>query len=318
MRYIFLLVIVLTSLYAGGVMKPLYTYKVSAGLVTDILYEKSKLYAATDTGNIEVFDTKSKKTVMKIALDKIKDFMGDAIDSKIFSIDKLNDALLILSQDNGGYSRVHIYNASMLHVIISSDDRLNIIKAKFIDQDNILIALISNDIISYNIRTKKKNWSVQASMSKFSNFALNNDKTIVAIADESGEVHLLSTKDGTKVKILSGENVDNIFSIDFKGDVVLTGGQDRRAGVYNIKSGDAYYKKSQFFVYGVGLSPSGRIAAYSSDINNDIELFYTGSREVLGKYKANKMIVNSIYFINEEEFFVNSSSSEIGYYRVRR
>lgn len=317
MKYVFFLLMMFSSIYAKGLIKSEYIYTISSGLVTDILYNKQKLYCAADDGKIEIFDTKSKKNIKTIKLDKIKDFMGDEIDSKIFSIDMLNGSLLILSQDNGGYSRVHIYKSSILHVIISGSDSLNIIKAKFIDKDNILIALISNDVISYNIKTKKKNWITQASMSKFSNFALNNDKTLVAIADESGEVHLLSTKDGKKVKTLSGQNVDNIFSIDFKGDVVLTGGQDRRAGVYNLKNGDAYYKASQFFVYGVGLSPSGKIAAYSSDINNDVELFSTNTKEVLGKYKANKMIVNSIYFINEREFFINSSSPKVGYYKIK-
>ncbi len=317
MKYIFFLLLMIVNIYAKGLIQPEYVYKVSSGLVTDVLYNKQQLYCATDDGKIEIFDTKSKQIIQNIKLDKIKDFMGDAIDSKIFSIDLLDDSLLILSQDNGGYSRVHIYNSAALHVIIFSNDRLNIIKAKFIDKENILIALISNDIISYNIKSKKKNWTTQASMSKFSNFALNNDKTLVAIADESGEVHIISTKDGKKVKTLTGDNVDNIFSIDFKGDVILTGGQDRRVGVYNLKNGDAYYKMSHFFVYGVGLSPSGKTAAYSSDINNDVELFDTATREVLGKYKANKMIVNSIYFINEKEFFINSSSSEVGYYKIK-
>ncbi|UCN01439.1 WD40 repeat domain-containing protein [Sulfurimonas sp. SWIR-19] len=317
MKYLFFLVMVISGIHAKGLVQPEYIYKVSSGLVTDVLYKKQKLYCATDDGKIEIFNTKSKKNIQTIKLDKIKDFMGDAIDSKIFSLDLLDDSLLILSQDNGGYSRVHIYNSSALHVIISGDDRLNIIKAKFIDKENILIALISNDIISYNIKSKKKNWTTQASMSKFSNFALNNDKTLVAIADESGDVHLISTKDGKSVKTLHGDNVDNIFSIDFKGDIVLTGGQDRRVGVYNLKNGDAYYKMSHFFVYGVGLSPSGKTAAYSSDINNDVELFDTTTREVLGKYKADKMIVNSIYFINEKEFFINSSSPRVGYYKIK-
>ncbi|ADN09294.1 WD40 repeat domain-containing protein [Sulfurimonas autotrophica] len=317
MKYIFFLFLLFSSIYAKGLVQPDYTYKISSGLVTDILYNKQKLYCAADDGKIEVFNTKSKKKIQTIRLDKIKDFMGDEIDSKIFSLDMFNGSLLILSQDNGGYSRVHLFDATGLHVIISGSDRLNIIKAKFIDKDNILIALISNDIISYNIKSNKKNWTTQASMSKFSNFALNNDKSLVAIADESGIVHILATKDGAKTKTLRGQNVDNIFSIDFKRHVVLTGGQDRRAGVYNLKNGDAYYKTSKFFVYGVGLSPSGNLAAYSSDINNDVEVFNTNTREILGKYKATKMVVNSIYFINEKEFFINSSSPKVGYYKIK-
>jgi hypothetical protein len=317
MKYLFLVLIFFSGLYGQKLIKPEHVYKVSSGLVTDILYDNKELYASTDNGRVEVFDTKKKKEIMHIDLTKIKDFMGDEVSSKIFSLDMLNNTLLILSQDSQGYSRVHLYKNKKLVQIISKDDKLNIIKAKFIDNDTIVIALISNDIISYNIKTKKKNWITQASMSKFSSFDLNNNRNLVAIADESGDVHILSTKDGKKVKTLSGQNVDNIFSIAFKGDIVLTGGQDRRAAVYNVKTGSGYHKSSNFFVYGVGLSPSGAIGAYSSDLKNDVTLFYTRTREPIAKYKSNKTIVNSIYFINEKEFFINSSSKNIGYYKVK-
>ena len=316
-KYIVLILVFFTSLYAQKLVEPEYVYSISSGLVTDVLSKDAKLYAATDVGNVEIFDTKSKELINTISLDKIKDFMGDEVNSKIFSLDMLHKKLLILSQDTGGYSRVHIFSDGKLTSIISKDDRLNIIKAKFINDTTIVIALISNDIISFDINTKKKNWITQASMSKFSSFALNNSRDLVAIADESGEVHLLSTKDGSKTKTLSGQNVDNIFSIAFRGDVVLTGGQDRRAGVYNVKTGKGYHKSSNFFVYGVGLSPSGAIGAYSSDLKNDVTLFHTKTREPIAKYKSNKAIVNSIYFINENEFFINSSSKSVRYYKVK-
>jgi hypothetical protein len=306
-----------SSLYAQKLVKPEYVYKISSGLVTDVLTDKNKLYVSTDVGNVDIFDMKSKKEIKTIKLDKIKDFMGDDVSSKIFSLDMLNGTLLILSQDSGGYSRLHLLKDGKLRQIVSKDDRLNIIKAKFIDTKKVVIALISNDIISYSIDTKQKNWVTQASMSKFSSFALNNDRSLVAIADESGDVHVLSTKDGSKVKTLSGQNVDNIFGIAFRGDTVLTGGQDRRAAVYNVKTGSGYHKSSNFFVYGVGLSPSGKIGAYSSDLKNDVTLFYTKTREPIAKYKSNKAIVNSIYFINEKEFFINSSSNMVGYYQVK-
>ena len=310
-------VVFFSSLFAQTLLQPAYVYKTSKGLATDIIYVKNRLYVATDTGRVDIFNTKTKKEIKHLQLSKIKDFMGDDIDSKIFTIDMYKGVLLLLSQDNGGYSRVNFYTNGKLENVISYDNKLNIIKAKFIDKDTILLALISNDIISYNVKTKKKNWTVQASMSKFSNFALNNDRSAVAIADESGDVHILSTKDGTKIKTLSGQNVDNVFSIDFKGDVVLTGGQDRRAGVYNLKNSNAYYKASKFFVYGVGLSPSGKIGAYSCDINNDVKLFNTATRETLAKYKVTKMVVNSIYFINEKEFFIDSNSPKILYYKLK-
>ena len=316
MKYLVVFFLLVSTLFAQKLLEPLYSYKISQGVATDMLYAKKRLYISSDVGEIDVFNTKTKKRVGSIILGKIKDFMGDTIESKIFSIDMLNGTLLVLSQDIGGYSRLHLYQNKKLTQIISHESMLNITKAKFIDKHTVLLALISNDIISYDIRTKKRNWTVQASMSKFSDFALNNKKTLVAVTDESGDVHVLSTKDGKIEKRLTGENVDNVFSIDFKGNTILTGGQDRRAVIYNLKNGSAYYKMSSFFVYGVGLSPSGKIGAYSCDMSNDVELFNTVNRESLGKYKVTKKVVNSILFLNEKEFFINSRSPSVGYYKL--
>ena len=317
MKYLVVFFLLLSTLCAQKLLKPVYSYTISQGVSTDMVYAKKRLYISSDTGKIDVFNTKTKKIVESIRLGKIKDFMGDTIDSKIFSIDVLNGTLLILSQDNAGYSRIHLYKNKKLTQIISNTDMLNITKAKFIDKHTILLALISNDIISYDIHTKKRNWTVQASMSKFSDFSLNNNKTLVAVTDESGDVHVLSTKDGKKMKTLTGQNVDNVFSIDFKGNTILTGGQDRRAAVYNLKSRSAYHKMSSFFIYGVGLSPSGKIGAYSCDMSNDVELFNTANRESLGKYKVTNKVINSILFLNEKEFFINSRSPNVGYYKVK-
>ena len=317
MRYIVIFFLLFSTLFAQKLLLPVYVYKTSEGLVTDVFYAKEKLYISTDSGKIDIFNTKSKKKIQSIQLDKIKDFMGDEIASKIFTIDLLDKNLLILSQDNGGYSRIYLYKNQKLVPVITSQDKLNIIKAKFIDKNTILLALISNDIISYNINTHMKNWTIQASMSKFSNFSLNNDRTKVAIADESGNVHVIYTRNGKKFKTLSGENVDNLFGIAFRNGVVLTGGQDRRAAVYNLNNSSAYYKLSKFFVYGVGLSPNGKVGAYSCDMDNNIEVFDTVNRENLGKFKATKKVVNSINFINEKEFFLNSNSKDVLYYKLK-
>ncbi|MBA1432660.1 MAG: WD40 repeat domain-containing protein [Epsilonproteobacteria bacterium] len=317
MRILLTMFFLVASLFAQKLVQPVYVYKTTKGLATDVDYAKNRLYIATDAGRVDIFDTKTKKELKHIDLTKIKDFMGDEIDSKIFTIDMHKDILLILSQDSGGYSRVHFYENKALKQVISQADKLNIIKAKFIDKNNILLALISNDIILYNVQSRKIIWSKQASMSKFSNFALNAKRSIVAVGDESGAVHLLDTKNGKKLQTLDGENVDNLFSVAFRGDIVLTGGQDRRAAVYNIKSGLSYHKISHFFVYGVGLSPSGKIGAYSCDIDNNVELFHTATQEKIATYKATKKVVNSIYFINEKEFFINSSAKSVGYYRVK-
>jgi len=311
------LMMVVGLAFGANLQKPLYVYKVESGLVSDILYTKGKLYIATDDGDIEIFDTATHKKLKTLTLEKVKDFMGDEVESKIFSLDMVDGTLMILSQDSGGYSRVHLYKDEKLTEVISKENAYNVIKAKFIDKNRLVMALISNDVICYNLQTKKQEWDTQASMSKFSNFALNEARTQMAVVDESGEVHIIALKDGKKLHTLSGENVDNIFSVDFRNGVVVTGGQDRRVGVYNLNNSMKYHKMASFFVYGVGLSPSGKVAAYSCDMDNNVELFSTQTRESLGKFQGTKMVVNSVNFLNEKEFFINSSAHSVGYYKLK-
>ena len=148
MKYIFVLFLFISTLFAQQkLLEPNSFYTIPQGLATDIVYANKKLYIASDSGKVDVFSTKSQKQLQEVTLSKIKDFMGDEIDSKIFSIDLVDGALLILSQDNGGYSRVHIYKNNKLTLIISGDEHLNITKAKFINKHTILLALISGAIL---------------------------------------------------------------------------------------------------------------------------------------------------------------------------
>lgn len=317
MRSFVIVMVCVVTLLAQGVHKPLASFQVTHGMASDIVYGDGLLYIASDAGVVDIYDTKKQIKQQTLHLGKIKDFMGDEVDSKIFSLDYLDGRVLILSQDNNGYSRLHIYEGGKLKPVFDATRHLNVIKAAFIDKERVLLALISNDILSYAIKTGKIEWSMQASQSKFSTFALNGERSGVAVSDESGDVHILETKTGRILKQLSGMNVDNVFSIDYKGGVVLTGAQDRRAAVYDVQSGTGYYKQASFFVYGVGLSPSGKRAAYSCDMQNNVTLFHTQTRQNLGKFRSTGKIVNKIYFIDEDRFFILSSAPSVGLYDVR-
>ena len=255
---------IITSLYSSNIKKPDLQLEADAAVI-DIVYNDNKLYVSTIASVVNIFDLKSNKKIETIKLPKIKDFMGDKVDAKVYSIDALNSKLLILSQAEHGYRSIYIYENDKLTQIISPKMKLSIAKAKFIDSDTIIMALLSNDIISYDIKKKKQNWTIQASQSKFSNFVLNEAKTEVVVCDESGDLHILNINDGKILKTLSGQNLDNVFQVDYKNGIIATAGQDRRAVIYNTKFNSAYYKTANFLIYSVGLSPSGKIAGYASD-----------------------------------------------------
>ncbi|MDQ1244279.1 MAG: hypothetical protein QG565_619 [Campylobacterota bacterium] len=316
MKFIVLLAILAPLMFGTDIKEPRASFTSSGGVV-DIIYQDGKLYSATDAGSIDIFDFKSRVILEKIEVPKIKDFMGEEIDSKVYSVDKIKAKIMILSQDKEGFRRIHLYHDGKMELLIDSSEALAIAKAKFLDENTVLLALLSDELISYDIKKRTNNWMVQVSGAKFSDFVLNESKSEVVVADESGNIKIHSTKDGKLLKTLAGENLDNVFQVDYKGGVIATAGQDRRVVIYVPKAGSAYQVKSSFLVYSVGLSPSGAIVGYSSDENNNVTLLETASKSKIALFGKNRMTISKIVFINENEFLVASDDKIINLYSVK-
>jgi hypothetical protein len=316
MRQIILFTFLTSLLFCANIKEPVARF-VSSGSVVDIIYEDKKIYSATDAGCVDIFDYKTKKLIKKIQLPKINDFLGEKVDSKVYSVDKIGDKLLILSQAEQGFRRVHIYQNDKIELLFDSSKELTVAKAKFLDENTILLALLSDEIVSYDIKNRRNNWIVQVSGAKFSDFVLNESKNEVVIADESGNLKIHNTKNGKLIKTLSDENLDNVFQVDYKKGVIATAGQDRRMVIYVPTANSSYYIKSGFLVYSVGLSPSGKIVGYSSDELNNVSLLDSSTKSILGKFGGNKMTITKIVFINENDFLVSSDDKIINLYSVK-
>jgi hypothetical protein len=72
-----------------------------------------------------------------------------------------------------------------------------------------------------------------------------------------------------------------------------------------------------FLIYSAGLSPSAKLAGYSSDENNNVTVFNTSTQSILGVFGGNKMTLTNILFINEEEFLVSSDDNTINLYKIK-
>ncbi len=315
MKIIWMLLVLLTSVMAQKYIAPIKQYKADAQ-VLDVVVKDGRIYCATAGGCVDVFDLKHHKLVERITVKKIKDFMGDLIDTKVYSVDVDKKRVLLLTQAQQGYRRLYIHEGDTTKIVLDYTAQLPIAKAKFLDEHTVLLALLSDELLVYDLQTKTIKWRVQASGSTFSDFAINAKHDKVAVADESGEIQRLVIKDGAHLTMLKAQNLDNVFALDYKNGIIATAGKDRRCVVYDVNNGHAYYRSSHFFIYGVGLSPSGKIAAYSSDENNNITLFNTKSNSVIAQFGGNKMTISGIVFLNEKQFLVYSDSRTINLYQV--
>jgi len=317
MKKIIVLILLLSiSLLSNEFKKPTSTLTAS-GYVTDLVYKNNKIYVATDAGIVDIFDYETKKIIKKIKVPQVKDFMGDLIDSKVFSVDELGGEIMLLSKSAKGFNRVHIHKNTKNTLLIDYKQKLAIIKAKYLNKNTLLLALLSNEIISYNIKNKKENYRIQVNGAKFSDFALSEDKKRVVVTDESGVVSIFNTLDGKSIQVLDGQNLDNVYQISYKNGVIVTAGQDRRVAVYAPKFKSSYFIQSKFIVYGVGLSPNGKIACYSSDEDNNIILFNTITKSTIAKFGNNKATISDIEFVDENNLLVASNSKNINIYKIK-
>ncbi len=288
----------------------------ASGGVTDLVLNNDKLYVATAASSVDIFNIKTQEKINSIKMPQIKDFLGDIIDSKIYSVDVLEENILILSQGEKGGRNLDIYKDGKIENIIKDTERLFIGRAKFLDENHIIYALLSNQVYLYDIKNKKVLKEIQVSQSKFSSFRLTQDKSKLVICDESGVISMLDSKSFEILKIFRYQNLDNVFQVDIKNNLILTAGQDRRAAVYNLDTNEAYYKEYSFLVYAAALSPSTKLAAVASDEENNVTIFDTSSQANLYKLTQNKATLSNILFLNENEIIVTSDAKQINYYKI--
>ncbi len=317
-KYILLILVLVNILFAKDIknLKASKSFKASASVI-DLVYKKPYLYAATSSSAVDIFDLRTQKLIKTIKLPKVKDFVGDIIDSKVYSIDILKDKILITSQGKKGFRRIYIHENNTLSLIISEKSKMFIAKAKFINEDLIIFSLLSNQMFLYDIKNKKTLWEIQVSHSKFSDFALNEEKNTLILADESGDLKQIDVKTGKIQKRYEGKNLDNVFQIDFKNSFIATAGQDRRCVVYDKNKNSSYYKMASFLIYSVALSPQGNLVAYANDEDNNISVFKRSTKQNLYTLRGTKTTLNKIIFISENELFTASDDEIINYWKLK-
>lgn len=313
-RFLIIFFLLILKIFAKD-LSPEFSLIASAA-VTDLVLKEDKLFVATSASSVDIFNINTKEKIDSIKMPKIKDFMQDIIDSKIYSVDVLENTILILSQGEKGGRNIDIYKDGKIENIIKDKDRLFIARAKFLDENHIIYALLSNQIYLYDIKNKKVLNEIQISQSKFSHFKLNEDKSKVVIADESGILTMIDSKSFEVIKTFRNQNLDNVFQVDIKNNIILSAGQDRRAAVYSFNETNNYYKEFSFLIYSVGLSPNGNLAGVASDEENNVTIFNTKTKEELYKLTQNRSTLSNILFINENEIFVSSDDEKINYYKL--
>lgn len=290
----------------------------AGGNVQNIALYGDKIIAGTANGTLEIYTLEEGTFVSKIEFEKIKDFTGDLIAPKVFSVDMLENSstyLAVLQTTSGARELYIVENGKKIELIgVSKNMMIN--KAKFVDKNRILIALMSNELVLFDIASKKELYRVQANPSHFSDFAMNENKTIVASSCESGEITLSEISTGKTLKVLSKGNVDNVYKVDFKHGKILCAGQDRRGIVYDVQSGMFDRYDGSFLIYAGALSPSAKLGAFAFNEKNDIVIFDLTQKVMQHTLVGQRSTLNTIIFANEKVLVSGSDDKFIIIWRL--
>ncbi len=299
------------STFAFSTFSPVASIDIN-GTAKDMVLTDNKLVIATDMGHIEIYDSTSREKLQEISIPDVKDFMGDVIAARVMSTDVIGEQYLLLSDSGkGGYSDLYLYKNSTLTKLLGPEDKEAIIKARFVDEGHILLGYLSDEVALLDIVSKKELYRTQLSESKFSDFMLNEKKTESVFSCESGVLSIVDVKSGKVIKELKGQNVDNVYKVDFKAGKVSGAGQDRRGSLYDVKRGTGSYIEGSFLIYGTALSPSGKKVAFAMDEKNNISIYSTLNKSKIALLKGQKSTLNVIIFQDENRLFSASDDNKI-------
>ena len=243
----------------------------ASGNVKDVLVEANQLYAATDGGAIDIFDLENNELISKIAVPSFHDDIYDEnVTSKVYSIDKIGDKIVLLTSYKGVKKRLYIYENKQLTEMKELDPNLMIIKVRFLDEHRVLLGLLSNELILYDVTQRKELYRIKLSESSFADMSLTKDKKEVVVGCESGIVYLVDTQSGKLKSVIQGVNRDKSYKVDIKNGLVLSAGQDSVGGLYNLSTKSFKTLKASFLIYAGILSADGTKAAYAFNEENEI------------------------------------------------
>ncbi|EOH9834605.1 WD40 repeat domain-containing protein, partial [Campylobacter jejuni] len=162
------------------------------------------------------------------------------------------------------------------------------------------------ELIDKSLKNIKK---FNFSHSSLNDAVLNEDKSRLIAGFESGEVELFDLKNWKMLKNYDKMHKDNIYQVDFKNNVILSCGTDRRIGV--VKNEEQNFLQKDFLIYTCALSPNGELAVYSDNEAEVSEVFSTSDFKPVKTFNNENLMSEFIIFLNNKDFIVSGFGDSI-------
>ena len=280
---------------------------ISSNLIDEILY------LGTDGSELDIYNIKADKFLEPIKFRTVKTHFSDEEPAKIFSIDRLGDMLLVLTEMD--------YNERYLYVFKKENDGWSEVsnmrlanksakKAFFIDEKTAVVSDFGNEIYYIDLESKKAVFKHKFSIALYVDFEINKTRDKIAIGAESGVIYIYNLKTRQTEQTLNFFK-DNMY---YKNGVVAVGSIDKQAGVFN---GSMSYFKSDFIVYATGLSDDAKTLAYMNGEESDILVYDIASKTKLATVKTGQQILNEIYLSDSGRLISVAYEKEVKFWSVK-
>lgn len=312
-RLLFILVSVMCVIMNAESIKATKLLKTS-GLVSDMVVRNDALYVANDNGKIDIFSIKTFKKSTTLTLPAIIGANGKPAAPKVYSLDHHGGDTIAVTESGGDFRNLFLYRKGVWKKLLDSSRGLLIKKVRFFTPDKIVLGLTGDTIVLYDSVKNSLIYQIQAGGGIFRDMVLSPSHQYVSIGDEGGEIPMVDLAKGKIVKTLRGINLDNIYRLDHKNGTIITGGHDRRVGLYRPRN--SYYIQTEFFVYSVALTPSAAIGVYSDGDENELQVFDVNTKANLTRLKAGNVSIDHLIFIDEHSLFAAGEDTQIYYWRL--
>ena len=316
MKKLLLYLLLFTFWVFASDIKPIKNAKIDAA-VLDMVVTNNNIYVATDASAVVVLDSNlSLKKEIKVR--KIKDFMGELNDADIYSVDVIEDKILFLAQAEDGYAELFVHENNQTKKVLDKSLMLYAKAAKFVDSKRAVLALMSDELVLYDIQKQKIIKRAKAGEYFYSAMAMDKSRKYLVVGDEGGEVIVVDPNTLQRIKLFKDVNKDKILSLFINAPLVAAGSRaDKKLALYNIDGGKPKtYKNPDFFVYVVGLSLDNRYVLYGDNEKYILKVADTNSLDVKYRLVGHKNIVNVIRFIDNKLLLTGSETGEIMMWRL--
>ena len=283
--------------------------------VTDFVKADNLLIIGTEEGIIDIYDLEKDQLIDQIKLPKVKNIFGDDIRSLITSVDYHQGKIIFIKRLLSGYHELYLYENKKLTKLLDESRYFSLKKVKFVNEQSVIIAFMSNEIMLYDLKNRKIVYKKLYNLASLSDIVLDEKREYIFTSDETPQISKIDILTGKVVQKFFKANKRDIFSIDYKNGKLLSGGKDRRVILYETPE-KYIMTKGDFFIYDVALNPDATKAAFVKNEENDISVIDTASMEEIMLLKGHEQTILKIDFHTSNELISADEDDRLMFWRL--